>query len=90
MVVSHQLLLINIDITLTISDSKVENIHTDRVLDSTSIKGLFSIVKFTALTAEDIILENILIVIKIMNRFYYLRFKNSNCINQFWLYRDHL
>ncbi len=64
MVVSHQLLLINIDITLTISDSKVENIHTDRVLDSTSIKGLFSIVKFTALTAEDIILENILIVIK--------------------------
>ncbi|KMP50411.1 hypothetical protein B1R38_00735 [Bacillus cereus] len=64
MVVSYQLLLINIDITLTISDSKVENIHTDRVLDSTSIKGLFSIVKFTALTAEDIILENILIVIK--------------------------
>ncbi|MEJ9239080.1 hypothetical protein [Bacillus cereus] len=57
-------MLINIDITLTISDSKVENIHTDRVLDSTSIKGLFSIVKFTALTAEDIILENILIVIK--------------------------
>ncbi|EEL58123.1 hypothetical protein P4J23_17565 [Bacillus cereus] len=56
--------MINIDITLTISDSKVENIHTDRVLDSTSIKGLFSIVKFTALTAEDIILENILIVIK--------------------------
>ncbi len=41
MVVSYQLLLINIDITLTISDSKVENIHTDRVLDSTSIKGLF-------------------------------------------------
>lgn len=64
MVVTYQLLLINIDITLTISDSKVENIHTDRVLDSTSIKGLFSIVKFTALTAEDIILENILIVIK--------------------------
>ncbi|OJE15085.1 hypothetical protein A9488_08170 [Bacillus cereus] len=64
MIVSYQLLLINIDITLTISDSKVENIHTDRVLDSTSIKGLFSIVKFTALTAEDIILENILIVIK--------------------------
>ncbi|MET3202806.1 hypothetical protein COE42_02590 [Bacillus cereus] len=64
MVVSYQLLLINIDITLTIYDSKVENIHTDRVLDSTSIKGLFSIVKFTALTAEDIILENILIVIK--------------------------
>ena len=64
MVVSYQLLLINIDITLTISDSKVENIHTDRVLDSTSIKGLFSIVKFTALTTEDIILENILIVIK--------------------------
>ncbi|HDR8054621.1 TPA: hypothetical protein QCY45_005584 [Bacillus cereus] len=64
MVVSYQLLLINIDITLTISDSKVENIHTDRVLDSTSIKGLFYIVKFTALTAEDIILENILIVIK--------------------------
>ncbi|WP_218939831.1 hypothetical protein [Bacillus cereus] len=57
-------MLINIDITLTIYDSKVENIHTDRVLDSTSIKGLFSIVKFTALTAEDIILENILIVIK--------------------------
>ncbi|MDA2279703.1 hypothetical protein PDN19_21565 [Bacillus cereus] len=56
--------MINIDITLTIYDSKVENIHTDRVLDSTSIKGLFSIVKFTALTAEDIILENILIVIK--------------------------
>lgn len=48
MVVSYQLSLINIDITLTIADSKVENVHTDRVLDSTSIKGLFSIVKFTA------------------------------------------
>ena len=64
MVVSYQLSLIRIDMTLTIIDSKVENIHTNRVLDSTSIKGLFSIVKFTALTAEDIILENILIVIK--------------------------
>lgn len=27
--------------TLIIVDSKVGNIHTDRVLDSTSIKGLF-------------------------------------------------
>lgn len=34
--------------TLIIVDSKIENIHTDRVLDSTSIKGLFSIVKSTA------------------------------------------
>lgn len=34
--------------TLIIVDSKVENVHTDRALDSTSIKGLFSIVKFTA------------------------------------------
>lgn len=34
--------------TLIVVDSKVENIHADRVLDSTSIKGLFSIVKFTA------------------------------------------
>lgn len=41
MVVSYQLSSINIDITLTIVDSKVENIHTDRVLDSTSIKELF-------------------------------------------------
>lgn len=48
MVVSYQLSLIDIDMTLTIAGSKVENIHTDRILDSTSIKGLFSIVKFTA------------------------------------------
>lgn len=48
MVVSYQQLLIHIDITLTIVGSKVENIHADIVLDSTSIKGLFSIVKFTA------------------------------------------
>ncbi len=41
MVVSYQQSLINIDMTLIITDSKVENIHTDRVLDSTSIKGLF-------------------------------------------------
>jgi len=47
-VASYQLSLINIDITLTIIGSKVENIHTDRVLDSTFIKGIFSIVKFTA------------------------------------------
>ncbi len=41
MVVSHQLSSMRIDITLTIIDSKVENIHTNRVLDSTSIKRLF-------------------------------------------------
>lgn len=47
MVVSYQLSLIRTDMTLTIIDSKVENIHTNRVLDSTSIKRLFSIAKFT-------------------------------------------
>lgn len=47
MLASYQLSPIRIDMTLTIVDSKIENIHTNRVLGSTSIKRLFSIAKFT-------------------------------------------
>lgn len=47
MIASYNLSPIRINMTLTIIDSKVEKIHTNRVLGSTSIKRLFSIANFT-------------------------------------------
>lgn len=47
MIASYQLSPIHINMTLTIINSKVENIHKNRVLSSTFIKRLFSIAKST-------------------------------------------